>query len=137
MKILKISLLILAVVCFSCKDNKNTKTNVATKSTVKHYICSNNCENSGGEVQANCPSCNTPYTHNQAWHDKDFLKSGPLNVPLDESIKGANPSAPSPARNTKGVYHYTCNTGCTGGAASATACSSCGEALAHNTAYHN
>ena len=41
------------------------------------------------------------------------------------------------AQNTSGLYHYTCPNGCAGGAAAAGNCSSCGNALAHNQAFHN
>ena len=139
MKFLKISLLLVAVVFFSCDDKKPKQSNEASKSGVLHYYCENNCENSGGDATGNCPTCSTPYTHNQAWHDKDFLKAGPLNVPKDKSINPspANTSTPSPAQNAKGVFHYTCTNGCNGGAGSAAKCKSCGNDLAHNTAYHN
>ncbi len=42
-----------------------------------------------------------------------------------------------PAQNAEGVWHYTCNNGCAGGAGSAVACASCGSTLAHNQAYHS
>lgn len=136
MKILKVILLVFALVFISCGDKQKKNDTRQSSSGVIHYICDNNCENSGSDVAGNCPTCNTPYTHNQAWHDKDFLKSGPLNVPKDESIKTTNTPTPSPARNANGVYHYTCANGCSGGGASATACSNCGNTLVHNTAYH-
>lgn len=41
-----------------------------------------------------------------------------------------------PAQNTAGVWHYTCRIGCPGGSGSATKCTTCGNILAHNTAYH-
>ena len=42
-----------------------------------------------------------------------------------------------PSQNAGGVWHYTCNNGCAGGAGAAGNCATCGEALAHNQAYHN
>ena len=42
-----------------------------------------------------------------------------------------------PAQNTAGVWHYTCANGCAGGGGAAGACSNCGNALAHNQAYHS
>lgn len=42
-----------------------------------------------------------------------------------------------PAQNTEGVWHYTCRIGCPGGAGAAEKCTTCGNILAHNTAYHN
>lgn len=139
MKYIHLILLVFAVSLSSCGEKKNSNSNNITNSSVKHYFCANNCENSGGEVAGNCPTCNTPYTHNQAWHDKDFLKTGPLNVPKDASINNSQTQTPtsSPARNAKGVYHYTCTNGCTGGGASATECNVCGNTLVHNTAYHD
>lgn len=41
------------------------------------------------------------------------------------------------AQNTGSLYHYTCSQGCPGGAAAAGNCSTCGNPLAHNQAYHN
>lgn len=41
-----------------------------------------------------------------------------------------------PAQNASGVWHYTCRTGCAGGAGSAVKCETCGNFLAHNTTYH-
>ncbi|RMD68737.1 MAG: hypothetical protein D6818_11165, partial [Bacteroidetes bacterium] len=40
----------------------------ASASGVKHYICPNNCEGSGGDAQGTCPVCGTAYVHNQAYH---------------------------------------------------------------------
>ena len=57
------------------------KTGIKSKVTVQHYICQNKCENSGSDVEGVCPTCNTPYLHNVAFHNDDFLKNGPLNVP--------------------------------------------------------
>ena len=35
------------------------------------------------------------------------------------------------------ILHYTCNQGCAGGAAAAGNCSTCGNTLVHNQAFHN
>ncbi len=35
------------------------------------------------------------------------------------------------------AWHYTCANGCAGGAAAAGNCSTCGNVLVHNQAYHN
>ena len=139
MKSFRIFVLFLAVISMSCKDNKANQNKVTSTNTVKHYICSNNCENSGGAAAGNCPECKNPYTHNQAYHDKDFLKNGPLTVP---DAPGTTPTTskanqPSPAQNAAGVYHYTCKNSHQGGSGTATTCSVCGETLVHNTAYHN
>ena len=51
----------------------------------------------------------------------------------------ATPAAPGaePAQNSAGVWHYTCSNGCAGGAGAAGDCATCGNALAHNSVYHN
>lgn len=46
------------------------------------------------------------------------------------------PTPAEPAQNASGVWHYTCRIGCPGGAGTATKCNTCGNILAHNTAYH-
>ena len=141
MKALKILLLLIFVTSISCKEKKE-KTNLNSKVAVKHYICLNKCENSGSDTEGICPTCNTPYTHNVAFHNDDFLKNGPLKVPTNTATPSQNntitpPTPPSPAQNAAGVYHYTCTNGCAGGSGSAANCKSCGNPLAHNQAYHN
>lgn len=141
MKTLKIFVLLICAISISCKDEKPkskvTDSNQTAK--VQHYICANKCENSGGEVAGNCPTCNTPYLHNQAFHNDEFLKNGPLNVPNNTQTTNQNSTTTgaSPAQNASGVYHYTCEKGCVGGSGEASNCISCGNALAHNQAYHN
>lgn len=137
MRLFKLLLISLLFITTSCKEKKpEIKKKVTTK--VVHYICANKCENSGSDKAGNCPTCNTPYTHNLAFHNNDFLKNGPLNVPKTNlnTTPNTNKSA-SPAQNASGVYHYTCTNGCNGGAGTATKCTSCGSDLAHNQAYHN
>ena len=138
MKTINFLLILIFAITISCKE-KESKVQVK-KDTAKvvHYICANNCENSGSEVAGNCPVCKTPYTHNVAYHNGDFLQNGPLNVPK-EGLNTTNQTnqAASPAQNALGVFHYTCTNGCNGGAGSAAKCNSCGSDLAHNTAYHN
>ena len=97
-----------------------------------HYICPNNCEGSGGAAQANCPVCGTAYIHNQAFHNQASQPPATQITPTPPA--DANAGA---AQNAAGVYHYTCPSGCEGGAAGAGSCASCGAALAHNTAFHN
>lgn len=140
MKTLKIIVLLVVAIIISCNEKKAETVKKSNSTTsVKHYICKNKCENSGGPVAGNCPVCKDPYIHNQAFHDKDFLKSGPLNVPESTGAQNTktNNTQPSPARNAAGVFHYTCTNGCYGGAGSAVTCKVCGETLVHNTAYHN
>lgn len=99
----------------------------ASASGVKHYICPNNCEGSGGDAQGTCPVCGTAYVHNQAYHAQPQQPTTP------------NPIQPqqAPAQNAAGVYHYICSAGCGGGAGAQGTCPSCGAPLAHNQAYHN
>ena len=141
MKTLKIFLLLIFVISISCKEEKPKTTIKNSKQTAKvqHYICVNKCENSGGSVAGTCPTCNTPYIHNQAFHNDDFLKNGPLNVPNNTQTvnQNTNTTAPSPAQNALGVFHYTCSNGCVGGAGEASNCKTCGNVLTHNQAYHN
>ena len=140
MKTLKILVLLAFVITVSCKDEKaKTAEKDKLTTTVKHYICKNKCENSGGDVAGSCPVCKTPYIHNQAFHNKDFLKDGPLDMPKSNGTQnaGAGNTNAAPAQNAKGAFHYTCKNGCYGGSGTATTCKVCGETLAHNTAYHN
>jgi len=140
MKKLNVLFIIIFAITISCKENKQEVQPVKKETTAKvvHYICDNKCENSGSENPGNCPTCKKPYTHNLAFHNDDFLKNGPLNVPkTDLGAPATTNTAASPAQNAKGVYHYTCTNGCNGGAGSATKCVSCGTVLAHNQAYHN
>jgi hypothetical protein len=143
MKIFKLTILIIAVISLSCKEKKTepvqqTQNPSTTVAAVQHYICANNCENSGGDAAGVCPTCNTPYTHNQAFHNKNFLQGGPLDVPKFDASKNTSskPATPSPAQNKFGAFHYTCSNGCNGGSGSATQCTTCGSKLVHNQAYH-
>ena len=98
--------------------------------TLHHYTCPNNCEGSGGQTQVDCPVCGTQYVHNQAYHTQQQQQTQPVQP-------ATTPTTPEPAQNAAGVWHYTCPSGCAGGAGSAVACASCGTTLTHNTAYHN
>ncbi len=55
------------------------------------------------------------------------------------ATNAVTPPAPGaePAQNAAGVWHYTCPTGCSGGAGSAVACATCGTTLVHNQTYHS
>ena len=99
-----------------------------------HYYCPNSCEGSGGDAQANCPTCGTAYVHNAAFHNQTPAGTNPAVTP------GGTPPVTPPAaaaQNANGVYHYTCANGCAGGAVAQGSCATCGGALAHNDAYHN
>jgi len=60
-------------------------------------------------------------------------------VDLNQQAPAASPAAPGaePAQNSAGVWHYTCSNGCAGGAGAEGNCATCGNALAHNSTYHN
>ncbi|MGJ8684527.1 MAG: hypothetical protein ACSHWW_07885 [Nonlabens sp.] len=50
-----------------------------------------------------------------------------------------NPAAQNntePAQNAAGIWHYTCASGCAGGAGTPSNCKTCGNVLVHNTTYH-
>lgn len=119
--------------------------------SLPHYYCPNSCEGSGGDAQANCPTCGTAYVHNAAFHNQAPTPapatatsgqtiSGPTTIGAGEtnlSTPITPTKAPEPAQNAAGVWHYTCSAGCAGGAGGAGNCASCGGPLAHNSAYHN
>lgn len=143
MKFSKLLLAFLFLSLIGCKDEKSKTSTTKKTDIVQHYICDNKCENSGGAMAGNCPTCKKPYTHNVQFHANDLLKTGPLNVKSNATQPDAKTpttqtnNAPQPAQNASGVYHYTCANGCVGGAGTVTTCKSCGETLAHNAAYHN
>jgi len=58
------------------------------------------------------------------------------NVQLPPDFTPVSGPPPSPAQNAKGVWHFTCEKGCDGGAGAAGSCPKCGAALVHNQAYH-
>ncbi len=103
-------------------------------SGVQHYTCPNNCEGSGGPSAGTCPVCGTAYVHNQAWHAQ---QGNSTQVTTSQDQPANITRQPEPAQNAAGVWHYTCPSGCEGGAGSAVACANCGTTLVHNTAYHN
>lgn len=59
-----------------------------------------------------------------------------INSPAP-GVATQNPQLPEPAQNAAGVWHYTCSQGCAGGSGAAGVCAICGNALAHNAAYHS
>ena len=115
---------------------------------VWHYTCTTGC--SGGTGSASpCATCGQTLVHNTQYHDTQGASNTSNVTSNDGGISMANPLAgamtppattttktPEPPQNADGVWHYICDAGCAGGAGSATACSSCGKTLAHNTAYH-
>jgi len=115
---------------------------------VKHYTCSNNCANSGGDAAGNCPVCGNAYVHNDAYHNNTAAPTpnpaagaagaaGATTTQTSTStVNFTDPNSTEPAQNADGVWHYTCGAGCEGGAGAAGTCASCGGALAHNSGYH-
>ncbi len=112
----------------------------ANTSGVKHYICPNNCAASGGPAAGTCPVCGTAYVHNQEFHNQGQspITATPATPPAGAPGTPASGSTTvgEPPQNASGVWHYTCSTGCAGGAGSAVACATCGTTLVHNTLYH-
>lgn len=53
-----------------------------------------------------------------------------------DSPSQPNATTTEAAQSPTGVWHYTCNNGCAGGSGAAGNCSTCGNPLAHNQAYH-
>ncbi len=127
--------------------------------SLPHYYCPNSCEGSGGDAQGSCPTCGTAYVHNAAFHNQaptpppvagtsTSTTTGGIQTittpPMGNNGVTSTPlvpqqvtKAPEPPQNADGVWHYTCSAGCSGGAGGAGSCSQCGNALSHNSAYHN
>lgn len=152
-KILTIILFGFSIAFYSCKDKKTTdsskqdtkvplklfdsqsQTNATNQNSgsLWHYTCNNGCSG-GAPAAGNCSSCGSTLVHNQAFHNNDNnTTTTPTNPTTNNPTTTSNPE---PSQNAAGVWHYTCGQGCSGGAGSAGNCSTCGNALAHNTAYH-
>jgi hypothetical protein len=123
--------------------NTNTTSLPTSTGNVQHYTCPNNCEGSGGGGAGTCPVCGTEYTHNAAFHSQTATPPPSTTTTITPPSDGATPLTPatppattSSAVNASGVYHYSCPSGCEGGAASAGACATCGGELTHNPAFH-
>ena len=91
---------------------------------VAHYVCPDGCDGGVGDAAGSCSVCGKPMVHNQVFHEQK-----PDDNPNAET-------SPEPAQNAKGVWHYTCPSGCTGGAGLASACAKCTATLVHNQEYH-
>ena len=132
-----------SILLISCGKDASKNKKETTSTAAKHYYCSNEaCEGTDSQVAGNCPKCSIPYTHNQAFHNSEFLQNGPLkiesNTPLPNSNTTNMQNRPAePAQNDLGVWHYTCVNACVGGSGSPINCVSCGTLLEHNTIYHN
>ena len=112
MKYLKIvALLVFSSVIFfyACNDKTNAPAQETTTQDTSNPV---DVSNSTAVPNATTPTATTP------------TAATPTPAPTEA------------AQNASGVWHYTCNTGCAGGAGSAVNCNTCGKLLAHNTAYH-
>ncbi|NUN99096.1 MAG: hypothetical protein HUU01_00620 [Saprospiraceae bacterium] len=104
-------------------------------SGVWHYTCSQGCEGGAGSAVA-CAKCGTMLVHNAAYHNTQTAPTTATQAPSIATQPAVTTPTKEPAQNAKGVWHYTCASGCAGGAGSATACAKCGKTLVHNGAYH-
>lgn len=124
---------------------------------VHHYICSDLCEGGHSETPGNCPVCNNPLAHNQAWHDQpaqqqqqqpqsqdgqdprsqfDPMRGG--DAPQGQQQMEAPQQVNIPAGPDGVVHHYICSDGCQGGhSESPGMCPVCNKQLSHNQAWHN
>lgn len=119
----------------------------ATNSNEPHYKCSKAGCTGTGTDKGKCPVCGSDLVHNQAYHATQQLATPGTNA--DNAIQvnpssgtTATPTTPpgtvqgqAVAQNSKGEYHYTCPKGHPG-AAQAGNCAKCGEALTHNSKFH-
>lgn len=116
-----------------------------TNAAVEHYTCPAGHVGYGSASQGTCSQCGVALVHNQAFHNNTTTTAAPATNPMFQDQSAAPAAAPAiqapptaePAQNAAGVWHYTCNAGCAGGAGAAGTCSNCGGQLAHNQAYHN
>ncbi|PSR14667.1 MAG: hypothetical protein DA408_17340 [Bacteroidetes bacterium] len=106
-------------------------------STVEHYTCPNGHLGYGSGTAGTCSQCSATLVHNQAFHANDAAPAPNPAIQTQDPTGTATPPPPAAAQNAAGVWHYTCASGCAGGAGAATACATCGSTLAHNQAYHN
>lgn len=105
---------------------------------VHHYVCADGCEGGFGNLNSPCPGCGKTLAHNKAFHSQANNTTNTTTSGQNTIVNQVPPPTkePAPAQNAAGVWHYTCTTGCAGGAGVMGACSGCGGQLAHNKAYH-
>lgn len=98
---------------------------------VWHFICPKGCAGGAGAAVP-CGQCGETLVHNQIYHGAEQ----PMN---SNPAQGANPAAKpkdEPPQNAKGVWHYTCPKGCSGGSGTASPCPRCATVMTHNPVYH-
>lgn len=102
---------------------------------VWHYTCPKGCEGGAG-TQTACAVCGETLAHNAAYHNTGATPN--TANPIETTPPPTSPAVanPEPAQNANGVWHFTCAKGCPGGAGTAQPCTTCGEILSHNQAYH-
>jgi len=110
-------------------------TAAASSPSTLHYYCATHPDK-GGSDQGTCSECGLALVHNQAFHNTPSAPGSPA-VPGAPTTIPATPAAPAAATNAAGVYHYSCSNGCAGGAAAQANCTTCGNPLVHNAAFHN
>ena len=142
-KILPIILFITAIFLYACNNNTKAAPQKAippapaltleppqNASGIWHYTCIKRCAGGSGTA-GNCNTCGNTLVHNSAYHANSAPSTAPYaNAPY------ANPPAAPAGKNINGIWHYTCGKGCAGGSGSAGTCSTCGDTLNHNAAYH-
>lgn len=110
-----------------------------------HYKCTKAGCTGTGTAAGKCPVCGSDLEHNAAFHGQPPAGATPQNAVTIDPATGkpaitpvAGSATPPPAKNEKGVYHFTCSkAGCDGGGGAAGKCPKCGSDLAHNQEYHN
>jgi len=82
-------------------------------------------------------ACGGPDTANNAANSADAVAVTPVPSTTTTTDINAPNAKGEAAQNSAGVWHYTCSSGCEGGAGTAMPCPKCGTTLVHNTTYHN
>lgn len=113
-------------------DPRKSGSNGLTVVGGTHYICPSKHEEGNADAAGTCPKCNLALVHNQGYHQSQNTTPTAPTTPTNNTSP-VNTGSPS---NANGVFHYVCENGCAGGAASSGSCSNCGAALKHNQAYH-
>lgn len=137
---MKHKLILITIIIFSLasciergkpQQKKEDKKDKAKTSKIAHYICPKG--HAGSDKQGKCSECSAVLVHNQAYHGLNIPK-GNLQDPFKSN--STNNTAPSPAQNQYGDYHYICPNGHQGGSGTAGNCEVCEAKLTHNQNYH-
>jgi len=134
---------IASILCFiACvergKPIEKEETVASTKSDKKkvdHYTCPKG--HKGADKKGTCSECSSVLVHNAAFHGNSLTIPTPtLKDPFSAGSTAPGNNKTSPAQNAYGDFHYTCPNGHSGGAGSATNCTTCDTKLVHNQLYH-